>query len=314
MKTETTQNQNKKNEKLYNGQILLENHLYAEAVNCLKKAYEEGCLEAACKLGQIYMDHHYQNYEKAFYWLQIAAEGGIPEAQFLISGFYEFDLLDKYDLAIAYQWLSKAAEQGEPQALLRLSFWYRMGIYIQQDLQHSLNILTQLADSGNAEALCQLGKEYECGSRIVEKDSQKTWTYYQKAAQKHHPYALYKLGKYYWSKRMFQYNVQKAVNYLKESSVLGCCEAQYLLANICGTYFYYHVNDRYHWLLAAAKNRQPEAMYDLGCLFLFGNSFLKPDREKARYWLQKAKEYGIQKKNGATSLLVSDFGTGRFRR
>lgn len=302
------------NEELCNGQILIENHLYAEAVDCLKKAYTEGCLEAACQLGKVYMNRHYQNYERAFYWLQIAADGGIPEAQFLISGFYEFNLLDKYDLAVAYQWLIRAAKQGEFHALLRLSFWYRMGIYIRQDLQRSLEILTQLADSGNSEALCQLGKEYECGNRFVKRDLKRAWTYYQKAAQEHHPYALYKLGKYYWNKRKFQYNVQKAVNYLTESSIQECCEAQYLLANICGTYYYYHMNDRYHWLLAAAKNRQPEAMYDLGCMFLFGNSFLKSDRKKAQYWIRKAGEYSKQRKKDTVSLLVSDFGSDHFFR
>lgn len=312
METSKPKKQNKTNESLLTGKIFMKNHMYTEAADSLKKAYAEGSMEAASKLGQLYMNHHFQNHERAFYWLNIAAEGQSREAQFRLSRFYEQNLLDKYDLKMAYKWLSRAAEQNEPHAMLHLAYWYHMGIYVPKDRQHALSLLEQLAGMGQAEALCLLGKEYEHGSELLAPDRDKAWEYYQRAALAHHPYALYRVGKYYWSRRLLSNNVQRAVDCLEESGARGCREAQYLLANICGTYFYHHVYDRYRWLLAAARNQHPEAMYDLGCLFLFGNSFLSADREQADYWFRKARENGVRKTTFPEMSLISDSGSNRF--
>lgn len=314
MKKTETQEQNKRNEVneiLYKGKFLYERHMYAEAVAFLKKAYADGCLEAACKLGIVYMNSHFRNYEKAFHWFCIAAERDCAEAHYWMSRFYELNLLDKYDLEKAYQCLLRAMEQNEPQAMFRLSFWYRMGIYVPKDKKYALDLLFQLAEMGYVEALCQLGKEYESGG-LVEQDAEKSWKYYRKAAESHHPYALYRLGKHYWDKHLIPGNTQIAVKYLEESSNKKCREAQYLLANICGTYFHHHVYDRYHWLQAAAKNGHPEAMYDLGCLYLFGNSFLATDYKKACYWFGMANKCGVRKDAAKESSLLADFGSGRF--
>lgn len=312
MKMKITETQTKTNENFLKGKQSYERHMYQEAVAFFRKAYAEGCLEAACKLGETYMNKHVLDYERAFHWLTIAAEQNDAEAQFCLSRLYESGLLEKYDLKKSYEWLSRAVAQKESHAMLQLSFWYRTGIYVPKDKDCTLHLLLQLSEMGNQEAICQLGKEYESGD-LVGLDHDKSWACYEKAARRHHPYALYRLGQSYWNNRLSSNNVQKAVDCLKESSIRGCREAQYLLATICGTYFYHHIYERYHWLTVAAGNGHPEAMYDLACLFLFGNSFLSADEERAAYWFEKAKKCGYRKKKRPVdSLLMIDFGSDRF--
>ncbi len=280
---------------LSEGDFLAKNHLYHKALLRLKKAHQMGCENAACKIGKIYMSSDLKDYEQAFSWLRLGAESGDREAQYYLSKFYEFDLLDKYDLNEAHKWLQKSADQDEVRAIMRLSYWYRFGRYGIPDMEKGWKLLQRAAGLGSADALFQLAVIYEHGNEMVESDLPEAMKYYQLAASKHHASALFRLGICYWEGFYFPRNFPLSIQYLEESSALGCSDAQYYLATICATDFYHHTFKRYVLLQAAAKQNHARAMYELGCMYLFGNSFLTVDKGMAQYWFRKAADLGNEK-------------------
>lgn len=287
---------NKKNVRcLHEGNILMEYHLYREALKKLKEAYSLGEMIAAYKIGKIYMQSDVQNYEKAYYWLQLGAEAGERNALYYLSKFYEYDLLDKYDLNKAYQCLCRAAEQKEVRSILHLSFWYRTGFYVKRNPIKSWSLLSEAVELGSAEACYQMGQIYEEGNEHISPNLIESAAYYHQAARQKHSYALYRLGRWYWEGIFYRRNASQAIRYLEESSNLGCSEAQYFLSSLCGMDIYPYGYRKYTLLTAAAKQNHVQAMYDLGCMFLFGNSFIQEDKETAIYWFRKAAEHGHEK-------------------
>lgn len=280
---------------LFEGDFLAKNHLYNKALLRLKKAYQMGCQDAACKIGKIYMSSDLKDYEQAFFWLQLGAESGDCESQYYLSKFYEFNLLGKYDLNEAYKWLQKSAEQNEVRAIMRLSYWYRFGRYGVPDVEKGWKLLQKAVELGSADALFQLAVIYEHGNEMIESDLSMAMKYYQRAASKHHASALFRLGACYWEGFYFPRNIQLSIQYLEESCAQGCSEAQYYLATICATDFYHHTFKRYVLLQAAAKQNHDQAMYELGCMYLFGNSFMNKDRTQAQFWFRKAADLGNEK-------------------
>ncbi len=270
-----------------------------DAITQFKKIYDAGNFAAAYEIGKLYMSSNLKNYEEAYGWLRIGAENGDSRAQYYLSKFYEFNLLEKYDLAEAYKWLKCAADQNEERAILRLAVWYRVGIYVEKDEEIAWNFILYLAEQGVAEAFYIMAREYETGNGMVEHDMKQALLYYERAAKKLHSGAMYKMGVLYWEGHLMKRNPMMAVEYLKASSQQGCAEAQYYLSRLCCTEMYYHKSQRPVLLLAAAKANHVQAMYELGCLYLFGNEILEENREKAEYWFRKAADQGH---SGASEL------------
>lgn len=287
---------NKKNAQcLHEGNVLMECHLYREALKKLKEAYSLGEMIAAYKIGKIYMQPDLQNYEKAYHWLQLGAEAGECNALYYLSKFYEYNLLEKYDLKKAYNCLCRAAEQKEIRSLLHLSAWFRTGFYVRRNYMKSWSLLTEAAELGSAEACYRIGQIYEKGNEHTVPNLAEAAAYYHRAARQKHSYALYQLGRWYFEGIFYKRNVSLAIRYLEEGSSMGCSEAQYLLSSLCGMDIYPYGYRKYTLLTAAAKQNHVQAMYDLGCMFLFGNSFIREDKETAVYWFRKAAEYGNEK-------------------
>jgi TPR repeat protein len=66
----------------------------------------------------------HDNYEKAFYWLNLAGEQKNMKAQFLLGDLYALEKGTEKDEFTAYRWYMKSAIQGYPKALTRLHNLY----------------------------------------------------------------------------------------------------------------------------------------------------------------------------------------------
>lgn len=280
---------------LSEGRDLVQKHLYRKALVPFQKAYRLGSLEATYEIGRLYMLGHNHDYAQAYSWLQLGANGGDRKAQYYLSKFYEFGLLGEYDMSQAYKWLKCAAEQNESRALLRLSLWYRIGCYVHRDLSRGWELLQKAAELGEVEAYVQIAREYETGSTVVDRDLFQAIKYYELAASAHHPEALYRLAVLYCEGEAVPQDLDRAIRYLEESSRLGCGDAQHYLALLCGTSLCHNIVKRYVLLRAAARQNHVQAMYDLGCLHLFGDRLIRPDREVAIKWLRQAAKLGHER-------------------
>lgn len=92
---------------------------YEKALPLLKSSVEQGCPEFQGLLGCAYLEIN--DYEKALYWLQIAAEQDDVIAQYTLGKCYENGYGVTKDKKKAIYWYQKAAEQGYEEAIEELN-------------------------------------------------------------------------------------------------------------------------------------------------------------------------------------------------
>ena len=132
-------------------------------------AYEDGWAAYVC-----------EDYEKAAYFFERAAEGGDSHAAYLLGGIYERDRFLDYEKAAF--WFGKAAEQGHAAALFKLGICYDSARGVKADMEKAAYFFEQAAVQGNEYAQYRLGGLYEFG-RGVEKDAKKARYWFGQAAE-----------------------------------------------------------------------------------------------------------------------------------
>ncbi len=214
-----------------------------------------------------------EQYQDALPDLRKAAELGGAEAQYQYAEVYLQGLGVEKDRKEAVGWLVKAYQQGHKQARIACgSFYAQIGLaaYNAEDYQKAFPLLEKAAMLGNAEAQNRLGLCYGNG-KGTEKDEDKAFAWYQKAAAQGHEKAkkeaeeiqsrrksniCFKRGMAAFNNK--QYDAAEPL--LKEAAEAGHVEAQYRLALL-----YYTISIEtglrvgYDWLQKAAENGHIEA-------------------------------------------------------
>lgn len=152
----------------------------------------------------------------------------------------------------AAEYFEKSAELGNQYAKRLLACEYIGGKNFEQNIEKGISLLTEFADSGDDFACYKFGKIYLRGE-IVNQDLDKAEKYLLSAED--NEFTQYALGKLYLQKE--KYDIQKAISYFEKS---------------------------------ADKNMQ--ASYQLGKLYLFGTDGLEKDKEKAMEYLNLSAEQG----------------------
>lgn len=181
-----------------------------QAVVWLKKAAQQNHVDAQFALGMCYengtcMD---KNMEMATKLYQKAAEQGLAQAQYCLGTCYEKGEGVGKDLRKANAWYQKAAEQGYTPAKEKLA--------------------PKKNPEPTAEEQYNLAVRYDKGDG-VEKDFNRAFELYKKAADQGHAVAQYEIGQYYYHGKGVDADVDKAVMYYMMSAEQGYALAQYEL-------------------------------------------------------------------------------------
>lgn len=143
-----------------------------------------------------------------------------------------------------------------------------------QNYGEALKILTDLADNKNDRiAQYNLSMLYSTGSG-VEKDHKKRMYYLDKSASQGFDEAKSALGIEYIEGEDIEKGMS-GVSLLKEAANNGCVNAQYnlgakLLSIIYATGEEDNLQEAIHWFRTAAEKNDPDALYNLGTLYLNG--------------------------------------------
>lgn len=122
--------------------------------------------EAQHDLAAIYTAGHggvEQNYERAAFWFERAAENGIANASYNLGVLYHQGLGFKADIDKALDWYERAAAQGHPEAQYNLGIAYIEGIGVNYDPVKASGYFSDAANNGIMEAAYNLGLIYENG-------------------------------------------------------------------------------------------------------------------------------------------------------
>lgn len=152
---------------------------------------QKGHLKSCHRLYYYYRDGKggaEQNIEEAVHWCRIAADKGLPSAQYSM-GVHHYKM-QEYEEEV--EWYLKAAEQGHSMAQNQLGNCYRKGRGVEKDYKTAICWYKKAADKGNRYALYNLGQCYENGLG-VSRNFDKSRDYYRQAALKGHKGAMKKL-------------------------------------------------------------------------------------------------------------------------
>lgn len=96
------------------------------------------------------------------------------------------------NLEKAYWWFNESAEQGNAKAVTYIGLMYLEGIGVKQDTKHAIRILEKAGRVDYPRAMLALGNAY-----YMEKNLQKSFLWFERAAMKGVSEAQFKLGMMY---------------------------------------------------------------------------------------------------------------------
>lgn len=301
---------------LYEGDMYDVN--YPNALEHFTTAVKGNCHEAS----PYYIDmlwrgnHAEQDREAVLATYKELDESGDAIASFYLYTLYndeEYTSRDK-DTAIAY--LKKSAEEGYPVALRYLAFQYMEGGLLETDFNKANDYFIQASDRGDAIAMVNLATSYQSG-RGVEKDVKKALEFYISAAESGESYAACEAAKILLTGEdgLVETNYYKAVELLQKYADNGDPESCFLIAyamfaksDMENSYSWELVEKAFGYMLHAAKNEHPEAMYYVACSFMEGRGVII-DMEQAKHWFDETlrKDHRTEEIKKKLDLHFSDY-------
>ena len=127
---------------------------------------QDGVAEAQHDLAAIFVTGHggvEQDYSRAAYWFEQAAENGVANAAYNLGVLYHQGLGVPKDVNSAMRWYGAAAELGHPEAQYNLGIAYIEGIGVEYDPVAASLHFESAAQNGVTEAAYNLGLIYENG-------------------------------------------------------------------------------------------------------------------------------------------------------
>lgn len=268
---------------------------YDLAFPCFKRAAELGHGTAKDYLGDCYsMGRGTEvNAAEAAKWYHDAADNHKNEnaAHSLAFLYYNGQGVEQ-NKKTAYDYWMIAAEGGIIQAQRLISEEYMRGEYLEEDNEKGRIWMEKAAEQGDVEAQIMLGKYYV--SDLGFDDERKAFSWFMKAAEQGNAEALYLVGGCYLYKLGTEQDTDKGVEYLIKASEAGNLQASKDLAsyfylgieNYKGQSYYTNptLAHKHAMLAVAADETDSEAQYLLGSII--HHSFGNP--AGAKEWYRRA--------------------------
>jgi uncharacterized protein len=207
--------------------------------------------------------------------LQLAAERGHAEAQYILGNAYSVGEMVPVDYAEAARWWFSAAEQGHEKALDNLG---------------NLSYWAKAAAGGDPDALFWLGNAYIMSTPPDYRKAVSSW---KAAAEKGQVRASYNLGLAYFNGYGVERNYSESYRFWKTAAEAGHAEAQAGLAELYyqGIGVQKNPSEYLRWITRSAEAGSARSQYNLGMSYAEGD--LAPqDAGKALYWLQQSASQG----------------------
>jgi uncharacterized protein len=189
------------------GIIAIEEENWKEAELYLEKAANQQYGLAAFSLGMLYHDRDPKHPLKAFEWFMVAARQGNTQAEYYVGMYYQNGKGVPQNIEQAIYWFEKAAVKKEKNALYHLAM-----ILIKQEQKDYVTIaklLEQAAAQDHAHAQYNLAVMYQKGDGVTQ-NLQKSFFWYEKAANAGLAIAQYNLGMIYFEGKVVEKDEVKA--------------------------------------------------------------------------------------------------------
>lgn len=228
-------------------------------------------------------------------WLDKAAQGGLPTAQYMLGELHERGLTGTADLVAAAAAYRVAAEQGHRSAQARYGLALMLGRGVARDALGGESWLRRAALAGDPEAAALVGDLYARRGTDADPDLPpnhlEAAQWYRRAAEAGHAAAARALGLMYLTGTGLGRDPEEAANWFRLAAARGDTAAQADLGNLAlrGGGTADDLAKSREWFLAAAERGDASAAFNLGVCLLEGVGGAR-DPEGAERWLRQAAE------------------------
>ncbi len=255
-------------------------------VEKLTEQAENGDVEAMKKVAALYYRGESgvpQDYEKAFFWFQRAAEKEDAGAQCVVAMLYQIGRGTENDFEKALYWMEKADENGEEDAREKIE-----GLKELSELQKQANQGDGTACAALAEKLMAFGVEQgQNGQKLF----QKSLAYARKAEEENVPQAFWVLALAYEKGRGVPVDTDKAIDYYEKGAKLedAGCQDSLGCYYLRGDHLEKDKQKGFELIRSAAEQGYGLGMKHLGNCYQFGWGCMG-NMKTSLEWYRKASE------------------------
>ncbi|MHC5352831.1 tetratricopeptide repeat protein [Myroides sp. LJL115] len=264
-----------------------------KALELLKQAVDQDYPYAAFRLGVLYQNQSlgYVDYEKARYYLEIAAQYNSSEAVYLLACLNFYEDQDNLNPQLAVQQFEQALEMGLFKASVDIALAYEQGYdSVEPNMDMAFKYMLIGAENGFDFAQYKIGYYLLYGYNEQEPDIEQAIFWLEKAIEQGNGYAMLTLGDYYlyggqdqdYTKSFNYYHMAEQIDYISEG--IGVC---YQFGIGCEkdeklAFKYYEV---------ASETQNLSAIQRLGQAYYFGIG-CEVDKQQAFHYLKLASDMG----------------------
>ena len=276
------------------GKGLFNTGKYAEAIECMYSAAEQGYLTAYFWLGSMYHEGIgvQKDLNKAFDLYMHAAKQGNVDGEFGVGLCYFYGDGVERDYEKAVEWYARAVAKNDPLAQHNLAMCYYKGNGVKRDYARAAELLTRAIEGGAKAANNELGACYYYGNG-VERDEKKAFECFVAAAEAGVSVAQNNVAFCYEKGTGVEQDTAEAVRWYERAAKGGCVQAQSTLGMMYldGEYVSCDKARAVELLTAAAKGDDTAALVNLGICYVRGDA-VERDYAKAVEYFTRAVELG----------------------
>ncbi|MCQ2079836.1 MAG: sel1 repeat family protein [archaeon] len=195
-------------------------------------------------------------------------------------------------------------DSGEAEKIHTVANLYFQGLVVTQDKRRAAELYGTAADRGYVQAMLRMGIMLMEGDGI-EQDYREAAKYFLRASERGNADAMYLLALLYADGKGVDRIPSQAAHWLFEAAKGGSHGAMVELAiwlRDGENYIQTDREQRVYWLMKACLDNYAPAMYELGCMYAFGES-VKKDVENAKLLLRHAVLHGDEDAQEALDAL-----------
>ena len=221
---------------------------------------------------------------------KIKAYAGDPEEQYRLGVMYSMGIGVQKDPVRALKWLSGAGLAGHAPSAYLAALMYTEGRGTDVDHGKAVKWYRMAAEKDFAPAQAALGRIYTEG-RGVDKNIKEGIRWKETAAKQGNASAIYDMGLMYYKGEFVERDEGEAIRWFTAGAKIGDRGSQYYLGLIKFRDGY--IDEAVSLISKAADKNYPEALLDLGVIYLTGQGGVKQDPAKSYTLFTKAAKSGV---------------------
>lgn len=221
---------------------------------------------------------------------KIKAYAGDPEEQYRLGVMYSMGIGVQKDPVRALKWLSGAGLAGHAPSAYLAALMYTEGRGTDVDHGKAVKWYRMAAEKNFAPAQAALGRIYTEG-RGVDKNIKEGIRWKETAAKQGNASAIYDMGLMYYEGEFVEMDEGEAIRWFTAGAKIGDRGSQYYLGLIKFRDGY--IDEAVSLISKAADKNYPEALLDLGVIYLTGQGGVKQDPAKSYTLFTKAAKSGV---------------------